>query len=486
LLIFYLFTATAFEPEGRIMSPVLRRASLSAAVACAVASTAHAGVSGRPYYFDNVMSGGNTTTFMSPVINNHGSIAFEATVYQQGRMILTGPNIATDAFINTADPNGPYSSFASGFQMNDMGDIAFTGTPRGTQESGLFVNLDPTNLMTGRSGGFGPVAINNSGQVLISNSLGLYTYNPRRNHNRVLLGQKGSSTTQVLAENTFFGPPENFRTLDSGFSALNNSGQVAHLATSWTDTGYGYIGGIYRGNTRDTAYVETDGQLTGSPLFDTDGWLDMNDSGDMAFMGSFDDSLFTDKLLLRRADGTITTFAIQNGEIVDVNWVDLNNNGEVAFGSYGNGGNGIFVGPGGLSDRVIGPGDTLFGKTVRDAYMRRGGFNDNGVVAFQYITTNPTESGIAIGTPALPGDINGDRTVNLGDFATLAANFNGAGNWLKGDFNRSETVTLADFAMLASNFNQTFHGGTGARGAVPEPAAALLLVAATTFLRRRG
>jgi hypothetical protein len=303
-------------------------------------SIANAGVSGRPYYFEQVIAGNNANgmTFMAPVINNNGSIAFETTKYLEGRAILTGPDFFANAFINTATPNGPYSSFASGFQMNDNGDIAFTGTPRGTQQSGLFVNLDPTNLMTGRSGGFGPVAINNSGQVLISNGLGLYTHNPRRNHNRGLLGLAGCATTTVIAENTFSGPPENFRTLESGFSALNNNGQTAHVATSWSDTGFGYIGGLYAGNTRPTAYVESDGILE-NPLFDVDGWLDMNDVGDMALMGSFDTDLFTDEVLLRKADGTITTFAIQQGEIVDVNWIDLNNNGEVAFGSYGNGGN---------------------------------------------------------------------------------------------------------------------------------------------------
>jgi hypothetical protein len=63
------------------------------------------------------------------------------------------------------------------------------------------------------------------------------------------------------------------------------------------------------------------------------------------------------------------------------------------------------------------------------------------------------------------GDTNGDDLVDIGDFATLAANFNlplsGPNN---GDFNRDGIVDIGDFAVLAANFNLDF-----GRSAVPEP-----------------
>jgi hypothetical protein len=62
------------------------------------------------------------------------------------------------------------------------------------------------------------------------------------------------------------------------------------------------------------------------------------------------------------------------------------------------------------------------------------------------------------------GDANGDDLVDIGDFATLAANFNqplfGPDN---GDFDRTNLVDIGDFAILAGNFNQNF-----AARAVPE------------------
>ena len=70
---------------------------------------------------------------------------------------------------------------------------------------------------------------------------------------------------------------------------------------------------------------------------------------------------------------------------------------------------------------------------------------------------------------SLPGDANFDRSVNIGDFAVLAANFN-AGNrwWGDGDFNFDGTVGIADFALLAANFNRT-QPTDGPRAAVPDP-----------------
>lgn len=68
----------------------------------------------------------------------------------------------------------------------------------------------------------------------------------------------------------------------------------------------------------------------------------------------------------------------------------------------------------------------------------------------------------------LLGDANIDRTVNISDFATLAAAFNTSGSWSNGDFNYDGTVNISDFSLLAANFNRTLGAP---RPAVPEPAA---------------
>jgi len=70
----------------------------------------------------------------------------------------------------------------------------------------------------------------------------------------------------------------------------------------------------------------------------------------------------------------------------------------------------------------------------------------------------------------LLGDADLDGTVNIGDFAFLASNFNLPRDWRFGDFNYDGTTNIGDFALLASNFNQSLAAGLPRGAAVPEPA----------------
>lgn len=94
--------------------------------------------------------------------------------------------------------------------------------------------------------------------------------------------------------------------------------------------------------------------------------------------------------------------------------------------------------------------------------------------------------------PYLPADANLDGLVNLGDFSTLAANFNQPGKrWADGDFDLDHAVTIADFSLLAANFNRSIYdpGAMGRpAGAVPEPALlpAAAAIAAGALARRRS
>ena len=85
----------------------------------------------------------------------------------------------------------------------------------------------------------------------------------------------------------------------------------------------------------------------------------------------------------------------------------------------------------------------------------------------------------------LYGDTNLDRIVDIGDFASVAANFNITDStWFKGDFNYDQITEIADFALLAANFNQAL--GDVPRGmAVPEPVVGALMAVAVAFGRRR-
>jgi endoglucanase len=68
----------------------------------------------------------------------------------------------------------------------------------------------------------------------------------------------------------------------------------------------------------------------------------------------------------------------------------------------------------------------------------------------------------------LTGDLNGDSSVSIGDFITLASNFNSPGQWQQGDLNGDGVVTIADFIDMASNFGTTqapFYTGVNLSGA---------------------
>lgn len=85
----------------------------------------------------------------------------------------------------------------------------------------------------------------------------------------------------------------------------------------------------------------------------------------------------------------------------------------------------------------------------------------------------------------LYGDSNLDGTVGIGDFASLAANFNAVGSsWFRGDYNYDGTTNIADFALLAGNFNQSLSDLP--RTAIPEPGAVAMLGAVMVLIRRRG
>src|SRR6185436_16027789 len=59
----------------------------------------------------------------------------------------------------------------------------------------------------------------------------------------------------------------------------------------------------------------------------------------------------------------------------------------------------------------------------------------------------------------LTGDLNGDHTVSIADFITLASNFGKIGaTWADGDTNYDQQVTIADFIDTAAHFGQSLSG----------------------------
>jgi hypothetical protein len=63
---------------------------------------------------------------------------------------------------------------------------------------------------------------------------------------------------------------------------------------------------------------------------------------------------------------------------------------------------------------------------------------------------------------AFAGDANRDRIVDIGDFSTLASNFNASPRtFSQGDFDYNGIVDIGDFSILASKFNVTLPAPAG-------------------------
>jgi hypothetical protein len=83
-------------------------------------------------------------------------------------------------------------------------------------------------------------------------------------------------------------------------------------------------------------------------------------------------------------------------------------------------------------------------------------------------------------TLLLPGDTNGDLTVDLNDLNNVRNNFGLSGEGIAGDTNGDRTVDLVDL-----NNVRNFFGVTAGAQAVPEPAAWVLMTLAIAALAAR-
>ncbi len=86
---------------------------------------------------------------------------------------------------------------------------------------------------------------------------------------------------------------------------------------------------------------------------------------------------------------------------------------------------------------------------------------------------------------SLPGDLNGNGTVDFADFLVFSANFGDeSATYADGDLNIDATIDFRDFLVFSANFGQ--NSGTAGLNPVPEPGStALLLIAALPLLLKR-
>jgi hypothetical protein len=446
-----------------------------------VASNADS-IPGRPYYYEKVVdeSVGGFYFFFRPSLDNHGGVVFKAwRTGDPGESLYTGPNPATDTFAVF-----PSQSFGSlrGYTKNGAGTIGFTAFPP-TQptvavQPSAFTAPDPSsNLMPtpARSlAGIGSISLNNSNQAAIratykNGSLGIRDIAIAANNGQGrILAQAYTSAGAIF--DTVINNAGTIVVATNGFNDMPSIG-----VTSVSETGLA---------TRQPAFA------VGGP-FISPHRIDLNDHGGFTFASNFVyqhpyavTGVFYAPDLETATVDDVVIIADERGPFRDFGDIALNNQNTVAFSAHvdGDAGGGIYTGPDPATHKVIAAGDVIFGGSVQDVFFQRDGYNDLGQMAFVYTLTNGG-SGVAIATPAIEGDADGNGVVNIADFGRLAANFNGSGIWQQGNFNGNGSVEITDFAMLASNFNQT--AGAGRPGAVPEPSTIGLLIFGVLLARKR-
>lgn len=118
------------------------------------------------------------------------------------------------------------------------------------------------------------------------------------------------------------------------------------------------------------------------------------------------------------------------------------------------------------------------------------GFSDNGEVAFVAGLRGSSVDNVVVlvANLNLPGDANGDDTVNLADFGILRANFGSTnGTFDTADFNGDRLVNLADFGILRANFGSSADLAIldAWAATVPEPTAGVAALAFLLLGKRR-
>ncbi len=319
------------------------------------------------------------------VINNQGTVAFEATLdldqlplapridtYVDRDVIFTGDGYS----LTITESMGRFDVR----DINDSNTVAFVeqvSSPRApvwvlstsNGSTSTHIATDPSSYGIGDDL-FGDVAINNKGSVAFKE----LTFSHGGNFSLVI--SDGVNRTTIADENVYF--KFLFDTFD-----LNNQGTVAFGASLLDGGG----SGIFTSNSI-TPIADTNGS------FKSFGALSLNDGDNLAFHALLDDGsagIFTSSngsfTTIADTSGAFSSFSVHtfrsDGTFVSLDAPAINNNGTVAFGAQLDTGEyGIFTGADPVADKVIAIGDPLFGSTVTSLGFSNKGFNDASQIAF--------------------------------------------------------------------------------------------------------
>jgi hypothetical protein len=352
-----------------------------------------------------------------PVINNNNRVAFSGTL--TGGVEGEFTRVDTGGINTMADTgNNEFRFFGIARSINDSGQVLFASQFKpDPAETVLLVGSGNSSTPLIDSGSsfrrFTEFQINNAGVSVFGAQ--------RDSGNPVILIKSLSGNAAVVAEVGSL-----FSSVDSAPS-INNNGLVAFLATR------NGVRGIFTRNGASGNIAELTNTTGPIAAFRA---VSINDQGSVAFMG------VTDAVrpgIFRLENGVLTQINTGSEPFTnDFGGFSINNSGRVAYeGRSAPIASTVFVGPNVFRRRVVGFGDTLFGRTVTHALINRDSLNDQNQIAVTLAFADGTTMVARVDQVALPFNELVFATAAL-QISTGAGSGAGAGTTIRNPRGRGE------------------------------------------------
>jgi hypothetical protein len=309
-----------------------------------------------------------------------------------------------------------------------------------------------------------PQSVNDAGAVPF--------YVQTNNNTRTAIWSGSGGATTIVAQPGTATPIGLVSGIPGSFASINNSGNIAFIAFLTSPSRIAQL--VRKPDASFLAIADSSG-----PLFGMSAMPIIDDNGNVYFTASSDDRVtlgmytgdggalitlldtqggaFTDlqsmnanntggvAFIGRPSGGSLGVFTLKGGLVTAVadtsgpytgmsHTPDINDNGTVAFhATLATGGEGVFTGPDPVADRVIAPGDDLFGSRLVRAFFHNG-INNRGQIAFyaeledgrqvialaDRVDATPTGKDIVV-TPTDPSPVTGNTTPVTLSFSTVTS-----------------------------------------------------------------